>query len=729
MRCFLQDTLIDILLTVIQSALNTCQRTHKEQYYAARFEQRRAVLDLVDSVDQGVLNPLSTIETIAFNQELKDAEKVQRIQDVLRDKNPQRNAAFEQMTAIKTQVQRESEDADYYEVLAKQSRKLQNRLSEIVKVLDLEGNQTDELMAAIQYYKEKDGVISQTVHLGFLEPQEQQAVLDEKGAIRVPLYKALLFIKVAFAIKGGVLNLRHSYKYRSLDDYLIPKQDWEAHRDAYLRRAGLMAVTDWKNTLKTLAARIEQQYHQTNQRILAGDNSHIHFRKDGSFYVRTPKAESEDSDSLLNVLPQRRYISLLEVLATVNRFTNFLDAFEPWRIKYTRAKPPERMFFAGIIGYGCFIGTHKIASISLGIADSELERTVNGYFTLDNIHSANDSLIQFMDKLALPEVYRQPGELLHTSSDGQKFEVGVDSLHASYSFKYLGADKGVSAYTFIDMRNFLYHSLIISVAEHEAHYVIDGLMHNDVVKSDIHSTDTGGYSEILFGAMHLLGFAFAPRIKNFGKCKLYAFQKRKVYQQQGYKILPDGYIKIKIIAPQWDEILRFIATIKLKEATASQLFKRLNSYSRQHPLYQALKEFGKMPKTDFLLRYIDILQLRQMVEKQLNKGENANKFSRAVSFGNNQEFLYGEKIEQEIAEGCRRLIKNAIICWNYLYLTQKIAQAESEELRQELLTGIRNGSPITWKHINLHGEYDFSDEKLQDSVGLNAPEILGVKEV
>ena len=294
------------------------------------------------------------------------------------------------------------------------------------------------------------------------------------------------------------------------------------------------------------------------------------------------------------------------------------------------------------------------------------------------------------------------------------------------------------------MRNFLYHSLIISSAEHEAHYVIDGAMRNDVVKSDIHLTDTGGYSEILFGVMHLLGFAFAPRIKNFTKCQFYAFNKRKLYQQQGYKILPDAYIKEELIAPQWDEVLRFIATIKLKEATASQLFKRLNSYSRQHPLYSALKEFGKIPKTDFLLRYIDILQLRQMIEKQLNKGENANKFSRAVSFGNNQEFLSGDLVEQEIAEGCRRLIKNAIICgvsfssqyrfsdenkWNCLYLTQKMAQAESEEKKQELLTSIRNGSPVTWQHINLHGEYDFSDEKLQDSVGLNPSEILAVNEI
>ena len=229
--------------------------------------------------------------------------------------------------------------------------------------------------------------------------------------------------------------------------------------------------------------------------------------------------------------------------------------------------------------------------------------------------------------------------------------------------------------------------------------------------------------------MHLLGFSFAPRIKNFATCKLYAFEKRKGYQQQDYQILPDGYVKTELVADQWNEILRFIATIKLKEATASQLFKRLNSYSRQHPLYHALQEFGKIPKSDFLLRYTDILALRQAVEKQLNKGENVNKFARAVSFGNNQEFLYGEKVEQEIAEGCRRLIKNAIICWNYLYLTQKIVEAESEERRQALLTAVRNGSVVSWGHFNLHGEYDFSDDKLQDSVGLQAPKILALTEV
>ncbi|MBV9129890.1 MAG: Tn3 family transposase [Verrucomicrobia bacterium] len=37
----------------------------------------------------------------------------------------------------------------------------------------------------------------------------------------------------------------------------------------------------------------------------------------------------------------------------------------------------------------------------------------------------------------------------------------------------------------------------------------------------------------------------------------------------------------------WDDILRFIATIKLKETISSDLFRRLKSYSKQHGLYQA----------------------------------------------------------------------------------------------------------------------------------------------
>jgi hypothetical protein len=161
----------------------------------------------------------------------------------------------------------------------------------------------------------------------------------------------------------------------------------------------------------------------------------------------------------------------------------------------------------------------------------------------------------------------------------------------------------------------------------------------------------------------------------------------------------------------WDDILRLIATIRLKEVTASDLFRRLNSYSKQHALYHALKAFGQIPKSLFILRLIDDPALRQAIEKQLDRIEHAHRFTRAVSVGNPREFLQAEKEEQEMAEACKRLIKNCIICWNYLYLSQKLEDSEDIASREAFLEAVANGSAVSWQHINLLGEYDFSDEK------------------
>lgn len=398
-----------------------------------------------------------------------------------------------------------------------------------------------------------------------------------------------------------------------------------------------------------------------------------------------------------------------------------LGAFEHWQVKYQRTKPPKKVFFAGIMGYGCDIGHRKLAQISTQIDENELDTVVNWYFSLQNVQGGNDRILQTMDRMNLPNIYRRDDDVLHTSSDGQKFEVAVDSLNANYSFKYFGKDKGVSVVTFIDMRELMWHSTVISSAEREAAYVIDGLMHNDVVKSDVHSTDSHGYSKIIFAVTHLLGFEFAPRIKGLGGHLLYAFKPRKHYEEQGHALLPDHIVREDYIEEQWDDVLRFIATIRLKVTTASQLFKRLNSYSKQHPLYRALKEFGKAPETLFTLKYVNDLPFRQAIEKQLNRVEGSNKFSKAVSFGHNQEFIQAEKEDQEIAESCRRLIKNAIICWNYLYLSRELATEKDEERKMEMVEAVRNGSISTWKHVNLHGEFDFSDERMVDSVGLASP--------
>jgi TnpA family transposase len=50
---------------------------------------------------------------------------------------------------------------------------------------------------------------------------------------------------------------------------------------------------------------------------------------------------------------------------------------------------------------------------------------------------------------------------------------------------------------------------------------------NPVVKSTMHSTDSHGGTEVMFGMMHFLSVFFAPRIEDLGTLELYSFVSQK----------------------------------------------------------------------------------------------------------------------------------------------------------------------------------------------------------
>jgi TnpA family transposase len=64
-------------------------------------------------------------------------------------------------------------------------------------------------------------------------------------------------------------------------------------------------------------------------------------------------------------------------------------------------------------------------------------------------------------------------------------------------------------------------------------------------------------------------------------------------------------------------------------------------------LYHALKAFGQILKSIFILRVIDEPMLRMSIEKVLSAIEHVHAFTRAVSIGNPREFLQAEKEDQE----------------------------------------------------------------------------------
>ena len=75
---------------------------------------------------------------------------------------------------------------------------------------------------------------------------------------------------------------------------------------------------------------------------------------------------------------------------------------------------------------------------------------------------------------------------------------------------------------------------------------------------------------------------------------------------------------------------------------------------------------------------------------------------------NNAEFMFASQEEQNIANNSKRLIQNAIILWNYLYLTKKIQEAKTQEEKDEILKAVKQSSAVRWSHINFFGEYNFT---------------------
>lgn len=258
----------------------------------------------------------------------------------------------------------------------------------------------------------------------------------------------------------------------------------------------------------------------------------------------------------------------------------------------------------------------------------------------------------------------------------------------------------------------LIFSTVFSASEKEAHHLLDCLTYNEVVTPDAHSTDSHGFTEVVAAITGLLDIDFRPRLAGFYKRQLYCMDAVGDFKELGYKIRPDAKIDQAHLIAYWDDILRMTATIKLGYHKASTLFKRLNSYARKHPLYKALTDLGRIYRTLYTLRYIDQPELRKSVEGVLSIVEHANNLALAITQGNNQQLIWVFHEDQLKAEGCKRLMMNAINYYNLLLLSEKLRKCRSKEEKDPLLSIIEQSSTHTWRHFNLSGTYDFSEVKI-----------------
>ena len=258
-------------------------------------------------------------------------------------------------------------------------------------------------------------------------------------------------------------------------------------------------------------------------------------------------------------------------------------------------------------------------------------------------------------------------------------------------------------YTHVSDRYAPFHSKVISANASEAAHVLDGLMHHES-SIDIreHYTDTAGAIDHVFGLCQLLGFRFAPRIRDLADRRLYIVGVRTAYK--ALDPLIGATVDYRVISENWDELLRLAASIKAGTVAPSAILRRLAAYPRQNTLAKALKEIGRLERTLFMLERISDPALRRRTNAGLNKGEAHNALARAVFFHRLGEIRDRTFENQRYRASGLNLAVAAIILWNTVYLGRAVDDLRSrgEIIPDELLAHV---APLGWEHVAFNGDY------------------------
>ena len=390
--------------------------------------------------------------------------------------------------------------------------------------------------------------------------------------------------------------------------------------------------------------------------------------------------------------------SITDLLLEADAATGFCEAFTHLR---TGAPCADRIGLMNVIlAEGINLGLRKMADATNTHTFWELIRIGRWHVEGEAYDRALAMVVEAQAALPMAQFW---GMGTSASSDGQFFAAteqgeAMNLVNAKY-----GNTPGLKAYSHVSDQYAAFATQVIPATASEAPYILDGLLMNDAGRHIREQfTDTGGFTDHVFAACAILGYRFAPRIRDLPSTRLHLFDPATAPNE--LRGLIGGKIREGVIVQNWPGVLRSVATMATGVMPPSQLLKKFAAYPRQHDLAVALREIGRIERTLFIIEWLLDADMQRRAQVGLNKGEAHHALKNALRIGRQGEIRDRTTEGQHYRMAGLNLLAAIIIYWNTKHLGHAVDARQQAGLNcaPDLLAHI---SPLGWAHILLTGEY------------------------
>jgi TnpA family transposase len=397
------------------------------------------------------------------------------------------------------------------------------------------------------------------------------------------------------------------------------------------------------------------------------------------------------------IIEQWPMTSLLDVLKEVDIRIGITSHFKSAANREILQKDTlQKRLLLCLFGIGTNTGLKRISSGNPGTSYEDLRYVRRRFIQKESLRQVLAKVANAIFAARDPAIWGEA--TVACASDSKKFGSWDQNLMTEWHVRYGG--RGIMIYWHVEKGSVCIYSQLKSCSSSEVGAMIEGVLkHCTDMKIEKNYVDSHGQSEVAFAFSYILNFDLLPRLADIGSQKLY-----RCYDGDEYKTLQlvlARPIKWDLIRIQYDQIMRYVAALRLGKTDSEAILRRFTRHNRQHPTYQALTELGKVVKTIFLCRYLQSEALRQEIHEGLNTVERWNGVNGFIFYGKGGDIATNSRDDQEISMLCLHLLQICLVYINTLMIQHILANAHWQNcLTREDKRAL---TPLIHVHINPYG--------------------------